>query len=593
MAYQVLTATSVMMAFGFFIYASKTRKGKYSRSFLILMLLTTVFAAGSFFESLFGAINKILIWQNIYRIGYLLAILVLLILAIVCINKERLLPKKIMESLDEGVVIVNEFGGIMHKNAAADRLLKDIFGNIPDRTGKTVDSLFDAYPQWLTACEKMHAADFEICSVHSGRKKYYRIKVYAIYAMKGKNSKKCGTVSIVLDITDFKIYEKESLHIAELKNINLIETIKNTIADSAALSIIDNEGNLLYNNNLKHINHDHDIYKAIRGLENLKGVYFSADGHEIDYRDMPFFKVLRGENVSAFHLMMNEPKGEVHFSINGTPIFDDEGNLACAVFFTLDITEQVVYKKLVPTVEQLTVHNQLKDKLFTVVAHDIRDPIASLVSMMELLGGESEFYSEYREIFTAVREQVHNTYSMVENLLEWFKSQKESLVFSPLIWNLSKIAEEAVGVYRKKAEDKRIKIFNEIDEDLTVFADKDMLELVLRNLINNAIKFTGIGGFVSLKANQSGKCLIISVSDSGMGIAPERTKTLFKEAFSRSTLGTAGEKGTGMGLLICKEFVERNGGELWVESIPGRGSTFYFSSPSSDKSRMVGINRSH
>lgn len=240
----------------------------------------------------------------------------------------------------------------------------------------------------------------------------------------------------------------------------------------------------------------------------------------------------------------------------------------------------LIEKELAATAEQLTGLNALKDKLFTIVSHDIRDPLAILVNLTELLEDEkAHLSSDSREIIDTVKEQVRNTYLMVENLLEWFRSQKGGMVSNPLVWELERIVRDTVRIFRFKYEVKNIRITLEINKGIKVLADRDALELVLRNLISNAIKYTENEGSVFIGAKVTEGNVIVFVRDTGIGIEPERIPLLFKEVQVNSLPGTAGEKGTGLGLMICKEFVKQNDGEIWVDSTYGEGSTFFFSLP--------------
>ncbi|HYF74995.1 MAG TPA: HAMP domain-containing sensor histidine kinase, partial [Candidatus Nitrosocosmicus sp.] len=172
--------------------------------------------------------------------------------------------------------------------------------------------------------------------------------------------------------------------------------------------------------------------------------------------------------------------------------------------------------------------------------------------------------------------------NLVLSMLEWLRSNKDGFSYNPLIWELSKVTQEAICIIQTKAAAKGIRLINGIEEGIVIFADRVMIGLVLRNLLYNAVKFTGSGGFISIKAQQAEQKVIVAVQDSGTGIDPNKAKRLFNENHIYSTMGTAGEKGTGLGLLICKDFVRFNGGEIWVESVPGKGSTFYFSLPSEE-----------
>lgn len=402
----------------------------------------------------------------------------------------------------------------------------------------------------------------------------FRLQLFSVVPVPGERIIESIQEGIIEDLAaELKMFKKQesSLENTMLQNKQL-EAIIKIMPDIASLAISDHEGNYIRNS------------KAANGFTYQKGAFFYKDGREIDNADMPQLRVLRGEEVSDFHFSIKNKKNERHYLFNGSPIYDQQGNLSCGVFFILEITEQVLHQRLIPVKEQLEALNSLKDKLFTVVTHDIRNPMATMISLIELLEGEKETYgSETMEIIEAVKEQVNNIYTIVENLLEWLKSQQKGLVCNPLVWDLSGIVQEVINEYQINAGIKNINITSGILEGTNVFADKDILNLVLRNLLSNAIKFTDNGGIISIQAWEAGKEIIVAVRDNGIGMSQAKRESLFQEAYVNSTRGTAGEKGIGLGLLICKEFVLRNGGQIWVDSTLGKGSIFRFSLLNSDK----------
>ncbi len=239
------------------------------------------------------------------------------------------------------------------------------------------------------------------------------------------------------------------------------------------------------------------------------------------------------------------------------------------VSILIDITERKIRE------EHLAAMNQLKDKLFTVFTHDVRNPVATMVSLMELVADEEDCNEEWKEILSEVKKQINYTYNIIESLLDWLNSQREGLIFRPYLWNLAAILEETIAMYLISAGVKGIQINCTTDKNIKVFADKEMLKLVLRNLLSNAVKFTNQGGKIIIEAYETGNETIIAVKDTGIGMDNKKVQTLFHESFASSALGTAGEKGIGLGLLICKEFIIKNGGKIWAESIPGKGSNFF------------------
>ncbi|NQX67759.1 hypothetical protein HQN90_16690 [Paenibacillus alba] len=246
-----------------------------------------------------------------------------------------------------------------------------------------------------------------------------------------------------------------------------------------------------------------------------------------------------------------------------------------------DVTDMVRSEiTLLENAKQLRELNTFKDKMFSVVAHDIRDPLAVLVNLMELMEEEMQTYGEdQQEIVNEMGQQIHNTFTLVESLLEWFRSQSGGMIFKPVERDLAQTIQISLRLLLVRSENKQIQIISEIPKDTFVYADKEMLDLIVRNLLSNAIKFTDFGGIIRLKAEHRDHKVVVSVSDTGDGITSDQASMLLQEDYPVSSTGTAGEKGVGLGLTLCREFVHLNGGEIWFDSTPAQGSTFYFSIP--------------
>ena len=230
--------------------------------------------------------------------------------------------------------------------------------------------------------------------------------------------------------------------------------------------------------------------------------------------------------------------------------------------------------------------NTAKDKFFSIIAHDLKSPFNSLLGFSNLLTENFDSYDSHtqKKYIEYIRQGVGNTYKLLENLLLWSQTQKGVIDFKPESINLYLFTTETFQSLRQFAEGKAISINNEIPENTFVKADKNMLATIMRNLISNAIKFTPKGGKIYLNANLISKINIqsyieISVKDSGVGIAKEKLNQLFKISENISTKGTEGEAGTGLGLILCREFVEKHGGEIYVESVVNKGSKFIFTIP--------------
>ena len=220
--------------------------------------------------------------------------------------------------------------------------------------------------------------------------------------------------------------------------------------------------------------------------------------------------------------------------------------------------------------------NAVKDKFFAIIGHDLRSPIANLQSMLDLLQSGDVTNNEFSGFVEQLNKRVYATRSLIDNLLNWAMTQKDGDNFNPEKINLKEIVDENVELVKKTAEEKGITITNNINKEFFAVADLDMTKLVIRNLITNAIKFTRQNGRVIINSFVENGKIGVSVIDNGIGIEKENLKRLFDVAKSFSTAGTAGEIGSGLGLGLCKEFVEKNGGSIWAESKPGEGSIFKF-----------------
>jgi two-component system, sensor histidine kinase and response regulator len=231
--------------------------------------------------------------------------------------------------------------------------------------------------------------------------------------------------------------------------------------------------------------------------------------------------------------------------------------------------------------EELNSLNNTKNKLFSIIGHDLRGPFTGILGFLELLGEQLiEMDKEsIQEFIKLMNDSVKQSLSLLENLLIWAKSQTGQISFKPEIMKLTDIIQRNLVFLQATANLKNIRIDYHSREDFLVKADANMLDTVLRNLISNAIKFTNKGGLIKIEATSASPMLVISIADNGIGMPASELPGLFKIEKNKSRPGTANETGTGLGLILCKEFVTRHGGEIWAESTPNVGSTFYFTLP--------------
>ncbi len=223
--------------------------------------------------------------------------------------------------------------------------------------------------------------------------------------------------------------------------------------------------------------------------------------------------------------------------------------------------------------------SNLKDRLFAIIAHDLRSPLKNLKGILSLLVAERLSQEKFQTIIPALVKGVSNTSDLVENLLSWSKSQLKGATIVPENFDLYYLVEKQINLFEKQATDKKINPSNKILLNTVVFADVNMIELVLRNLVANAIKFCYPEGVVLLSAKSYEGFIEISVTDTGVGIVEENIHKVFQTKERYTTLGTNQEIGTGLGLLLCKDFVEKNNGIIGVESTAGEGTRFWFTLP--------------
>lgn len=220
--------------------------------------------------------------------------------------------------------------------------------------------------------------------------------------------------------------------------------------------------------------------------------------------------------------------------------------------------------------------NLVKDKVFSIIGHDLRGPMASLSSLFYLIEEGVDLHS-LKKTLPDLQKDLNNTSELLDNLLYWAKGQMHGLKVKYGYINVTEIAEEILSLVKSSASRKKLNLKSEINDDVLMYADREMIQLIVRNIMFNAIKFTPENGNITLKAWTDKDLSYISINDTGVGINPEDQQKIF--SLHKSTRGTSNEKGTGLGLILCKEFSLKNGGDIWLESTPGKGSTFIIAIP--------------
>jgi two-component system sensor histidine kinase/response regulator len=228
--------------------------------------------------------------------------------------------------------------------------------------------------------------------------------------------------------------------------------------------------------------------------------------------------------------------------------------------------------------KELETLNDTKEKLFSIIAHDLRSPIGQLKNSLDLVSNEFISADAFRQISSKLSSEVDQLHSMLDNLLKWSISQFHGIRAVPENISLTLIVEKNATLFKQSLEQKNIVLSWQLN-DLSVCADPDHLMLVIRNLVSNAIKYSYQDGNIIIRAHKKETHVLIEIADRGMGMNAEMKNAIFNTNNMVSSTGTSNEKGTGLGLKLCKEFIQKNNGEIWVDSVEGKGSTFYISLP--------------
>ena len=262
-----------------------------------------------------------------------------------------------------------------------------------------------------------------------------------------------------------------------------------------------------------------------------------------------------------------------------------EEELQLLSFVADQISQTIERKKYIDAInkyaQELTEMNLTKDKFFSIIAHDLKSPFQGLLGYSQILVDEFPTLAEEekKEFILSMDELIHSAYKLLENLLEWSRLQTGKMQFRPELIRVKEEMSGTLNLLAQTASNKGIILKYNIDDSITVFADKNMFAAIIRNLISNAIKFTNIGGKIIVSAERKDSYIELSITDSGVGMPKDRIDDLFKIDKSISSKGTANEEGTGLGLLLCKEMVDKHNGKIWIESELGKGSKFSFTLP--------------
>jgi len=305
------------------------------------------------------------------------------------------------------------------------------------------------------------------------------------------------------------------------------------------------------------------------------------DGYEVCERikqdprtaDIPVIFVTARDNPED--IVKGFAKGAVDYLTR--PVNSAELQARVATHLELKVSKDIIEQQN----RELRELNASKDKFLSILAHDLKNPIAGIIIVSQLILKmydsleDNERLTYMQEIYSSTQRVLN----ILEDLLQWSRSQSGRIEYNPEEIQLNRVTYEVVASLERSADEKNITVSNDVNDSITAFADRNMISAVIRNLLSNAVKFTAQGGRITLLAEEGLTHVHYRVSDNGVGITPENMDKLFKIDEGLSTQGTNNEKGTGLGLILCKEFIEKNRGTIILESIPGKGTTFSFTLP--------------
>jgi len=288
-----------------------------------------------------------------------------------------------------------------------------------------------------------------------------------------------------------------------------------------------------------------------------------------------FKELMQKDSYEEFDYSIEKEAKVFWFNAKISPRRNVKEELSGITIVARDITERKQSE------EQLKELNTTKDTFFSILAHDLKNPFTSLYSISDILIANYQNLEEKEKLMMLrnMHKSAEHIFNLLENLLTWSSSQRGSIDYSPEKFNISSLIQMNMNLHKLPAEKKGVVLATNIADDLPAYGDREMTSTVIRNLINNAVKFSNKGGTVEVKILNKKKLFEVIVSDHGVGIPAEDLKKLFRIDEKYKSVGTEGESGTGLGLVLCKEFVEKNGGEIWCKTEEGSGTEFHFTIP--------------
>jgi PAS domain S-box-containing protein len=490
-------------------------------------------------------------------------------------QKEMLFRQAIENSIPCGIAVVNDKGKQVYVNHSFCKMFgwdaDELLGKHPPYlywAQQDIENINKA--MMLTLESKAPKEGFDLIFCHKSGK---QIPVNVIISSFEQEDNKTYWLASVIDVTERKQAEM-ALKESEAKFNEIINQIDDIII------VFDEQGKIvIWNKGAEKIcglKADEILNKSIVDIQYQ---FTPAPNNDMAIIESTINKIITFQTPELFNQIIDseivDPNSKNIRNIQ-SKIFPIELN-GYHLFCTLirDTTEIKQYEK-----EILRISAD-KDKFYSIIAQYLYNPFNLFHNFSKMMAEELDTMSirEIQKMVTTMSKSATNLFSLLDNMLQFTRINQGKISFNPQNLNFNKTSRDAIAILKTNADAKNIKIIYSASDDITVFADVFMLKTILRNLVSNAIKFSENDGHVEISAHQTPSDITISILDNGIGITPEYLKKLFSISQIHTTLGTSEEKGTTLGLLLCKEFVEKHGGKIWVESNHRTGSEFKFTLP--------------
>ena len=558
-----------------FIFFSEDSKWKLYFPILFVMLSLVFFEIDKFVNQNYSANSFNNCFSDEHHTGHIFESVTFMLTMIIFImmqfyfrsmlkkkESELLIYKKVFDNSHESFSIIDTQGRYVKQNSAHEK----IFGFTDKELESMNPALFIGNKLFMKIAENLkRTGDYkgEFISKTKGGEKYIDLMAFEIME---KNKALCY-VGIHRDIT-----KQKKLTLALENSEKKYRTLVNLMGEG--LGVIDLNERFIFSNPQME-----KIFEVEPGTLINRNVmdFLSPEQTDIKAKQSIF---CTKEAITTHKLIIKSDCGQVKYVQVTVAPFIDNNKRNGTIAVVVDISErEKILKALKDSEENLKNADATKDKFLSIIGHDLRSPFNSLIGFSNLMIEKENSLEKMNNYAKVINEIAVSTFRLLDNLLGWARLQTNNLVLTKQNTDLNELVNRSYLCVKNQAVEKNIKIFLQFEPDIFVDVDKNMIETVIRNLITNAIKYCNKGDTISILSEKKNGSAFISVKDTGVGISKEVLPKLFKIGHSISTKGTNRETGTGLGLILCKEFVEKHGGEIWAESELGKGSIFKFTLP--------------